>query len=101
MTAFLSGVVFSLLGTALLYPGAHTIDTGAPLLHKPPYLSGLGPIYTSWMFVPLLALVCVSLLLLILRHCLLRGEDPFHKTLWVSRHLASSVLHTCVHHMLL
>ena len=60
--------VFGLLGTALLYPGWEQVAFAAPLLDKPPFLSGLGPIYMSWAFVPALALVCVALLFLILRN---------------------------------
>ena len=75
--------VFSLLGTALLYPGWEQVAFAAPLLDRPPFLSGLGPIYTSWAFVPALALVCVALLFLLLRNCILRGDDPFYRVLWV------------------
>ena len=35
--------VFSLLGTALLYPGWEQVAFAHLLLDKPPFLSGLGP----------------------------------------------------------
>ena len=74
--------VFGLLGTLLLYPGFHTIDFGR-VLRQPPFISGLGPIYASWVTVPVLAFVSVAFLFLLLRNCVLRGDDPFYKTLWV------------------
>lgn len=74
--------VFGLLGTLLLYPGLHAVDFGR-VLRDPPFISGLGPIYASWATVPVLAFVCVAFLFLFLRNRLLRGDDPFHKVLWV------------------
>ena len=67
----------------MLYPGLHYVDFGA-FVQKPPFVTGLGPIWISWLFVPALALVSVALLFLILRNFVLRGKDPFYRVLWVS-----------------
>lgn len=92
--------VFSLLGTALLYAGWRQVSFGAPLLNKPPFLSGLGPTYTSWAYVPVLALVCGALLFLILRNCALHGEDPLGRyMLWPC--LICQLLHVSNDNMLL
>lgn len=88
--------VFSLVGTACLYPGPDTVDFGSPLLEKPPYLSGLGPVYMSWMFVPTLALICVALFFLTLRTFALRGDDPFYSVLWVCLHGQQATI-TCIY----
>lgn len=74
--------VASLIGASFVFPGVHTIDGGTSL-STPPFLSGLGPVFLVWLIAPAMALTLVPLVFLLLRTCLLRGEDPFHKVLWV------------------
>ena len=74
--------VASLIGASFVFPGVHTIDGGTSL-STPPFLSGLGPVFLVWLTAPAMALTLVPLVFLLLRTCLLRGEDPFHKVLWV------------------
>ena len=82
--------VASTIGAAFVFPGVATIDGGAGL-SQPPFLSGLGPVFLTWLVGPMLSLTSVTLLFLLMRTCLLRGEDPFHKVLWVSIALCSTV----------
>lgn len=72
----------SLIGATFVFPGVSTIDAGTTL-SKPPFLSGLGPVFLVWLTAPLMALTLVAFAFLVLRTSLLRGEDPFHKVLWV------------------
>lgn len=72
----------SLIGAAFVFPGVGTIDAGTTL-SKPPFLSGLGPVFLVWLVAPFMALTLVTFVFLVLRTSLLRGEDPFHKVLWV------------------
>ena len=72
----------SLIGATFVFPGVHLLDAGTTL-SKPPFLSGLGPVFLVWLTAPLMALTLVTTVFLILRTFLLRGEDPFHKVLWV------------------
>ena len=71
-----------LAGTALVYPGAATIDWGRDLLKKPPFVSGLGPMYIAWIIMPLISCVIGAMCMLSLRN-VLRKEDPFHQVVWV------------------
>ena len=75
--------VASTIGAAFIFPGVSNIDGGTSL-SAPPFLSGLGPIFLIWLVAPTLTLMLVILLFLLIRTCLMRGEDPFHKVLWVS-----------------
>lgn len=72
----------SLIGATFVFPGVSTLDAGTSL-NKPPFLSGLGPVFLVWLTGPLMTLTLVTTTFLILRTLLLRGEDPFHKVLWV------------------
>ena len=71
-----------LAGTALIYPGPATVDYGSDLLKKPPFVSGLGPIYTAWLVMPLISFVVGAICMLSARY-VLRKEDPFHQIVWV------------------
>ena len=72
------------VGVSLVYPGFNSINFGGKnTLSTPPFLSGLGPVFLTWGIAPLLSLTCVTALFLIMRAWLLRGEDPFHKVIWV------------------
>ena len=75
----------AIAGAATIYPGWDYIDWGT-CSHVQPYLSGLGPVYLSWLVVPLLALVFVASIFLPMRSRLFRAEDPFYTVLWVSSH---------------
>lgn len=75
--------VASTIGAAFVFPGKECINGGTSLA-VPPFLSGLGPVFITWLVGPTLALTLVILLFLILRALLMRGEDPFHKSVWVS-----------------
>ena len=86
------------LGTALVYPGPGSIDWGSHLLHTPPFLSGLGPVYVGWIIMPMVALVCVALLLLVFRTPM-RQEDSFYQILWVR--FCQSLLHAWHGHSIL
>ena len=74
--------VASLIGATFVFPGVSMLD-GGTTLSKPPFLSGLGPVFLVWLTGPLMTLTLATTLFLILRTFLLRGEDPFHKVLWV------------------
>ena len=73
----------SLAGSALVFPGPSSIDWGSHLLDKAPFISGLGPVYIAWIIMPTVSLVCVTFLMLGLRHQM-RKEDSFYQILWVS-----------------
>ena len=72
----------SLAGAVLVFPGKDTIDWGSPFLTKPPFVSGLGPVYIAWVVMPLVSFVCAALLMLSVRS-IFRKEDPFHQLVWV------------------
>ena len=81
----MSGVhaaAMSLAGTALIFPGKGSIDWGAPFLERPPFVSGLGPIWTAWVVMPAVSFVCSALLMLSFRG-VMRAEDSFHQIVWV------------------
>lgn len=71
-------------GTAMVYPGWKYINWGVHIQSQPLIVTGVGAVYVPWCTVPLLTVVVVTFLFLILRTCLMRGEDPFHNVLWVS-----------------
>ena len=48
-----------------------------------PYVSGFIGDYMTIVFSPLWTGILASLLLMMLRSCLLRRDKPLHKTLWV------------------
>ncbi|KAL3161411.1 hypothetical protein ABBQ32_010301 [Trebouxia sp. C0010 RCD-2024] len=75
------GFVASLTGATFVFPGMRFLD-GGKWLSEPPFLTGLGPAFLVWLIAPLMTLTLVTLAFLLLRTCLLRGEDPFHKVLW-------------------
>ncbi len=74
--------VASTIGAAFVFPGVGHIDGGTSL-SAPPFLSGLGPVFLIWLVAPTLTLTLVILLFLMMRTYVMRGEDPFHKVLWV------------------
>ncbi|DBB04957.1 TPA: Na+/Pi symporter [Trebouxia sp. C0006] len=76
------GAVASTIGAAFVFPGVGDIDGGTSL-SAPPFLSGLGPVFLIWLVAPTLTLTLVILLFLMMRTYVMRGEDPFHKVLWV------------------
>lgn len=82
----------SLAGATFVFPGVRCLD-GGKWLSAPPFLSGLGPAFLVWLIAPLMTLTLVTLAFLILRTCLLRGEDPFHKVLWVRALMAHAARH--------
>lgn len=68
----------------MVYPGLKSINFGGgDALSSPPFLTGLGPVFLTWIVAPLLTLTLVTGVFLIMRTWLLRGEDPFHKVIWV------------------
>lgn len=71
-----------LAGTALIFPGPGSIDRGSQTNGKPPFLSGLGPLYIGWIVITLICVVCGGILMLSFRH-VLRKEDPFSQIVWV------------------
>ena len=92
LTELICCAAASTVGVALIYPGFKSINFGSKTaLSSPPFLSGLGPVYLTWGIAPLLSLTCVTALFLILRTWLLRGEDPFHKVIWVRSSVEASV----------
>ncbi|DBA79742.1 hypothetical protein WJX77_004526 [Trebouxia sp. C0004] len=76
------GAVASNIGAAFVFPGVGDIDGGTSL-SAPPFLSGLGPVFLIWLVAPTLTLTLVILMFLMMRTYVMRGEDPFHKVLWV------------------
>ena len=72
----------SLAGSALIFPGPDSIDWGAPFVEKPPFVSGLGPVWTAWLVMPLVSILCAAILMLSFRG-ILRAEDSFHHAEWV------------------
>ncbi len=48
-----------------------------------PYVSGCISDFMTIPFSPLWSGILASLLLMMLRSCLLRGDKPLHRTLWV------------------
>ena len=72
----------SLAGTALVFPGKTSIDWGSPIVGKPPFVSGLGPVYIAWVIMPVMSFMCAALGMLSFRS-VLRKEDPFHQIVWV------------------
>jgi len=113
MTCALCAVA-STIGAAFVFPGVGDIDGGTSL-SAPPFLSGLGPVFLIWLVAPTLTLTLVILLFLIMRTYVMRGEDPFHKVLWVrlpmlpiachgpkchaGMHTSSPLLHHCACHL--
>ena len=75
---------WSLAGTALVFPGEDSIDWGSPFLEKPPFLTGLGPVYIAWVVMPLLSSMFAPLFMLSFKG-VLRKEDLFHQVVWVRR----------------
>lgn len=80
----------SIIGTATIFPGWGHIEWGRAS-KTPPFLAGLGPVYLSWLTVPLLALLMVMCIFLPMRAKLLRAEDPFYSVLWVRLHTSKLV----------
>lgn len=74
----------ALAGTALVYPGWKYIIWGVHITKAPIVVSGMGAVYVPWATVPLMTAVLVTLIFLTMRTFLMRGEDPFHKVLWVN-----------------
>lgn len=74
--------VASTLGAALVFPGASLIFFGQSE-KAPPFWSGVGPVLLSWFGAPLLSAVLVTSSFLFIRSLVFRGEDAFHKALWV------------------
>ena len=87
-----ASAVASTLGVALLYPGSAYVDFGHYSNH-PPFLSGLGPIFLTWLIAPILSITLVTAAFIFTRNSVLRGEDPFHKTLWVRLPHQESISH--------
>lgn len=83
-----------MIGTALVYPGWKYINWGfhsqisASAWSRIP---GVGAVYMAWATIPLMTVVIVTFFFLALRTFLMRGEDSFHKVLWVS--MASMLSH--------
>ena len=77
----------ALAGTALVYPGWTHLNWGLHLTEHPRTYNGMGDVYTPWAVVPVLTTVIVVFIFLTMRTYLMRGEDPFHQTLWVMRFL--------------
>ena len=84
--------VASTIGAAFVFPGVGDIDGGTSL-SAPPFLSGLGPVFLIWLVAPTLTLTLVILLFLMMRTYVMRGEDPFHKVLWVRLPLLPMACH--------
>lgn len=83
MSAVLSvSAVASTQGAALVFPGASSINFGHSQ-KTPPWLSGVGAILMSWLWCPLLSALLVTSSFLLIRTLVFRGEDAFHKALWV------------------
>ena len=77
----------AMVGIALVYPGWKYINWGGHPRSSASSWSlvpGLGAVYVPWGTVPVLTILLVTFFFLILRMFLMRGEDPFHKVLWVS-----------------
>ena len=74
--------VASTLGAALVFPGASSIKFGEPL-KTPPFLTGVGPVLLAWLWSPVLSALLVTSSFLLIRSLVFRGEDAFHKALWV------------------
>lgn len=70
-------------GTALIYPGWKEVNWGVHITQNPIVVSGMGAVYVPWVAVPWLTIVIVIFIFLVMRTYLMRGEDPFHQTLWV------------------
>ena len=77
----------ALVGTGLVYPGWNHLYWGLHLTEHPRTYSGMGDVYTPWAVVPVLTTVIVVVMFLTMRTYLMRGEDPFHHTLWVTSYL--------------
>ncbi len=91
MTCALCAVA-STIGAAFVFPGVGDIDGGTSL-SAPPFLSGLGPVFLIWLVAPTLTLTLVILLFLMMRTYVMRGEDPFHKVLWVRLPMLPTACH--------
>ena len=77
----------AMVGIALVYPGWKYINWGVhPRTSASDWslVPGLGAAYVPWGTVPVLTVVVATFFFLILRTFMMRGEDPFHKVLWVS-----------------
>lgn len=77
----------AMIGVALVYPGWNYLNWGSyPRTAASAWslIPGLGAVYVPWVTVPVLTVVIVTFVFLMSRTFLMRGEDPFHKVLWVS-----------------
>ena len=72
----------SLAGTALIFAGHKPIDWGLTLQAKPPFLSGLGPVYLAWLILPAISFQVPAFFMLAFRS-VLRKEDSVHEIMWV------------------
>lgn len=86
LTALHSHAAASMVGTATIFPGWGHVEWGRACGTRP-FLAGLGPIYLSWLIVPLLTLLSVISIFLPMRAKLFRAEDPFYSVLWVRAHI--------------
>ena len=84
--------VASIVGASLVFPGASSLEFGQ-LLSSPPFLTGLGPIFLTWLCAPWVTIILILSAFLGMRSVLFRDEDPFHRVLWV---LASVVCYICI-----
>ena len=74
--------VASTVGATLVYPGANQLNTGGTN-PTPPYLTGLGAVFTAWVLAPLLTMSNAVPFYLWNRKKIFRTDDPFHRALWV------------------
>ena len=89
---FSESAVASTVGAALAFPGAAHIEVGQSTA-APPFVTGLGPIFMTWICAPGFGSVMVVLCLLYARSTIMRGEDTFHRALWVSPCKSISLLY--------
>ncbi|KAL0050078.1 hypothetical protein WJX82_004015 [Trebouxia sp. C0006] len=76
------GTVASIVGAVLVFPGASSLEFGQ-MLSSPPFLTGLGPIFLTWLCAPWITIILILLSFLGMRSLIMRGEDTFHRVLWI------------------
>ncbi|KAL3131924.1 hypothetical protein ABBQ38_007627 [Trebouxia sp. C0009 RCD-2024] len=73
--------VAATLGAILVFPGARHLKVGGTNSH-PPYLTGMGAVFMTWLLAPLVTMCCAVPVYLWSRKTIFRSEDPFHNALW-------------------
>ena len=75
--------VASTIGAALVFPGPSALKLGA-LSNSPPFLPSLAAVFFVWAAAPTLTMSLTALFFVLFRNWFFRGEDSFHRVLWVS-----------------